>query len=41
MAEALGREVEASKYSPAMELHPMFRAEAAATDAVFLDAWNA
>jgi len=41
MAEALGREVGASKYSPAMELHPMFRAEISAADAVFLDAWNA
>jgi methionine synthase I (cobalamin-dependent) len=41
MAEALGREVKASKYSPAMELHPMYRAEVSATDAVFLDAWNA
>lgn len=41
MAEALGRYVMASKYSPAMELHPMFRAEVSATDAVFLDAWNA
>ena len=26
MAEALGREVPASKYSPSMDLHPMFRA---------------
>jgi hypothetical protein len=25
MAEALGRKVPASKYSPSMELHPMFR----------------
>ncbi|MGE5132062.1 MAG: homocysteine S-methyltransferase family protein [Gemmatimonadota bacterium] len=41
MAEALGREVQASKYSPAMELHPMFRAEISATDAVFLSTWNA
>jgi betaine-homocysteine S-methyltransferase len=41
MAEALGREVPASKYSPAMELHPMFRADVAPPDAVFLDAWNA
>jgi betaine-homocysteine S-methyltransferase len=41
MAEALGREVEASKYSPAMELHPMFRADISATDAVFLETWNA
>ena len=41
MAEALGRKVEASKYSPAMELHPMFRADISATDAVFLQTWNA
>jgi methionine synthase I (cobalamin-dependent) len=41
MAEALGREVAASRYSPAMELHPMFRADVSAADAVFLDAWNA
>jgi betaine-homocysteine S-methyltransferase len=41
MAEALGREVTASRYSPAMELHPMFRADVSAADAVFLDAWNA
>lgn len=41
MAEALGREVEASKYSPAMELHPMFRADISSTDAVFLETWNA
>jgi len=27
MAEALGRDVPASRYSPSMELHPMFRAE--------------
>jgi betaine-homocysteine S-methyltransferase len=41
MAEALGREVKASKYSPAMELHPMFRAEVSAKDAAFLETWNA
>jgi betaine-homocysteine S-methyltransferase len=41
MAEALGREVTASRYSPAMDLHPMFRADVSAADAVFLDAWNA
>jgi betaine-homocysteine S-methyltransferase len=41
MAEALGRQVQASKYSPVMELHPMFRAEVSPADAVFLDAWNA
>ncbi len=41
MAEALGREVPASKYSPAMELHPMYRAKVSARDAVFLDTWSA
>ena len=40
MAEALGREVPASKYSPAMNLHPMFRADVSAKDAVFLNTWN-
>jgi betaine-homocysteine S-methyltransferase len=41
MAEALGREVPASKYSPSMNLHPMFRAEVSAKDAMFLSTWNA
>jgi betaine-homocysteine S-methyltransferase len=41
MAEALGREVPAGKYSPSMELHPMFRAEVSAKDAAFLASWNA
>jgi len=41
MAEALGRDVLASRYSPSMELHPMFRAEVAAKDAAFLQGWNA
>jgi betaine-homocysteine S-methyltransferase len=41
MAEALGREVPASKYSPSLELHPMFRDQVTAKDATFLDAWNA
>ena len=41
MAEALGREVPASRYSPSMELHPMFRAEVSAKDAAFLPSWNA
>ena len=40
MAEALGREVPAGKYSPSMELHPMFRAEISAKDAAFLSSWN-
>jgi methionine synthase I (cobalamin-dependent) len=41
MAEALGRQVPASRYSPSMDLHPMFRAEVSAKDAAFLQAWNA
>ena len=40
MAEALGREVPASKYSPSMNLHPMFRADVSAKDAIFFDTWN-
>jgi betaine-homocysteine S-methyltransferase len=36
MAEALGREVPASKYSPSMNLQPMFRAEVLAKDSMFL-----
>jgi betaine-homocysteine S-methyltransferase len=40
MAEALGREVPASKYSPSMDLHPMFRADVAAKDAAFLHSWS-
>jgi betaine-homocysteine S-methyltransferase len=40
MAEALGREVPASKYSPSMSLHPMFRADVSAKDAMFFDTWN-
>jgi betaine-homocysteine S-methyltransferase len=41
MAEALGRAVPASKYSPSMDLHPMFRADVSAKDAAFLHSWNA
>jgi betaine-homocysteine S-methyltransferase len=41
MAEALGREVPAGKYSPALELHPMYRAAVTAKDASFSAAWNA
>ena len=41
MAEALGREVPAGKYSPSMDLHPMFRADVAARDAAFLHSWTA
>src|SRR5215469_2440435 len=41
MAEALGRDVPASKYSPSMDLHPMFRADVSTKDAMFLGSWNA
>jgi betaine-homocysteine S-methyltransferase len=41
MAEALGREVPAGKYSPALELHPMYRDAVTARDASFADSWNA
>ena len=41
MAEALGRDIPASKYSPSMDLHPMFRADVAAKDAAFLHTWTA
>jgi betaine-homocysteine S-methyltransferase len=40
MAEALGREVPASKYSPAMDLHPMYREAITAKDASFSASWN-
>ncbi len=41
MAEALGREVPAGKYSPSMDLHPMFRADISAKNAAFLPTWTA
>src|SRR6266704_1435987 len=41
MAEALGREVPASKYSPSMDLHPMLGADVSTKDATFLSSWNA
>ena len=41
MAEALGRVVPASKYSPSMELHPMLKADVSAKDAAFLPSWIA
>jgi len=41
MAEALGREVPASKYSPSMDQHPMYRGDVSARDAVFLETWSA
>ena len=40
MAEALGREVPASKYAPAMELHPILGGAGAAAEANVLAAWN-
>lgn len=40
MAEALGRTVPASKYSPAMELHPMLGTQVDAKDEVFLADWK-
>jgi betaine-homocysteine S-methyltransferase len=40
MAESLGRLVPASKYSPSMDLHPMFRADVAPKDAAFLHTWD-
>jgi betaine-homocysteine S-methyltransferase len=40
MAEALGRTVPASKYSPSMDLHPILGAEPPSQDPDVLDAWN-
>ena len=40
MAEALGRTVPASKYSPSMDLHPVLGTAAAGRDPGVLDAWN-
>ena len=40
MAEALGRTVPASKYSPSMDLHPVLGAAAASRAPDVLDAWN-
>jgi betaine-homocysteine S-methyltransferase len=40
MAEALGREVPAGKYSPALDLHPMYREDVTAKDAMFAAVWN-
>jgi betaine-homocysteine S-methyltransferase len=40
MAEALGREVPASKYSPSMELHPVLGTTAGTADPSVLAAWN-
>jgi betaine-homocysteine S-methyltransferase len=41
MAEALGRKVPASKYSPSMDLHPILGTAASSRDPEVLDAWNA
>ena len=40
MAEALGRTVSASKYSPAMELHPMLGTHVEEKDKVFITDWK-
>ena len=40
MAEALGRTVPASKYSPSMDLHPILGTTAPSRDRDVLDAWN-
>ncbi len=40
MAEALGREVPASKYSPALELHPILGSTGSSHAADVLAAWN-
>ncbi len=40
LAEALGREVPASKYAPVMELHPILGVAGAAAEANVLAAWN-
>src|SRR5438876_870422 len=40
MAEALGRTVPASRYSPSMDLHPVLGTAASRQDRAMLDAWN-
>jgi betaine-homocysteine S-methyltransferase len=40
MAEALGRTVPASRYSPSMDLHPVLGTAASRQDRAVLDAWN-
>ena len=40
MAEAFGRTVPASKYSPSMDLHPVLGTAASRQDRAMLDAWN-
>jgi betaine-homocysteine S-methyltransferase len=41
MAEALGRSVPASKYSPSMDLHPVLGTAASRQPAEVLHSWNA
>ena len=41
MAEAIGRTVPASKYSPSMDLHPVLGTAALGQSTDVLDAWNA
>jgi betaine-homocysteine S-methyltransferase len=40
MAEALGRDVPAGKYAPAMDLHPILGAGSTAVDPNVAAAWN-
>lgn len=40
MAEALGRQPEASRYSPAIDLHPMFTEDIAEKDRQFAEVWS-
>jgi hypothetical protein len=40
MAEALGREVPASKYSPEMSLHPILGSKVKERDQRFLKDWK-
>ncbi|HZU03595.1 MAG TPA: hypothetical protein VFA10_28270, partial [Ktedonobacteraceae bacterium] len=40
MAEALGRTVQASKYSPALELHPMIGTHVEEKDKAFVADWK-
>lgn len=40
MAEALGRDTTASKYSPALDLHPMMKDVVADKDSGFIDSWS-
>ena len=41
MAEAIGREVPASRYSPAMDLHPMYKSDPDEKNKDFLSDWKA